>query len=135
MKIILLGLVSDDVGKELGQIKRLFGDAIDSSTADVPFDTKIETLFFSPIITRPDIGPFPDKVSYLRREPGINAAINVSHEAWVRGDIRDRLNLVADALLGVVDSVKETKIDRPTKLKLRETIDKARHQALSQVLT
>jgi hypothetical protein len=134
MKIVVLGLVSDDVGKELGQIQRLFGDAIDSTVADVPFDTKIEMLFFSPIITRPGIGPFPDKISYLRREPAINAAINVSHEAWARGDVRDRMNLVADALLGVIDSVKETKLDPRTKLKLRETIERARHMALGRVL-
>ncbi len=98
-------------------------------------DTRIKTLLFTPILARPGIGPFPDKISYLRREPAINAGINISHEAWSRGDRRDRLNLIADALLGVISSVKETKFDSQTKLQLREIVEKARHVALSRLLS
>ena len=135
MKIVVLGLTSDDVGEEFRQMQCLFGDAIDSIVVSTSFDTSIRTLFFSPILTRPGIGPFPDKISYLRREPAINAAVNVSHEAWSLGDRRDRLNLIADALLGVISNIKETKFDSQTKLQLREIAEKARQVAPRQLLS
>lgn len=123
MKIVVLGLTSDGVGEELRDLQILFGDAIEIALGREPFASNVQTLFFTPIITRPGIGPFPDKISYLRSEPAVNAAVNLSYQQWTEGGRIERVNMLADAMVRTIDQIKDRKLSPQTKAHLRRVID------------
>lgn len=122
MKIVVLGLASDDVGTELREMQILFGDALQAALDVESLASSIQTVFFTPIVTRPGIGPFPDKISYLRSEPAVNIALNLSHEEWTRDGRIEHVNMVAEALIRGIDRIKDSKISREAKSSLRRVI-------------
>jgi hypothetical protein len=126
MRIVVLGLSSDDVDAELGWLQVAFGDALDAALGSESFDSPLHTLFFTPIVTRPGIGPFPDKLSYLRREPAVNAAVNLSYQRWSEGNRAEHVNMLAEAISRTIDQIKDSKLDRDTKAALRRIVDDVR---------
>ena len=130
MKIILLGLTSDDVGTSLREMQVTFGDALQSALDDAPISTAIETIFITPVVARPGIGPFPDKLSYLRSEPAVNVSINIPYEQWVNGARADHVSLIAAAIIDAVDRIKASKVDERAKTAIRECVQKARRRLL-----
>ena len=126
MRIVILGLASDDVDAELRELQILFGDAVDSAAGRYSVASTVQTLFFTPIVTRPGIGPFPDKISYLRSEPAVNAAVNLSHQRWTEGGRSEHINMLADALVRTIDQIKESKFSLDTKSTLRRLVEDVR---------
>lgn len=59
-------MASDDVGTELREMQILFGDALQSALQGESLTSSIQTVFFTPIVTRPGIGPFSQDCA----EPG-----------------------------------------------------------------
>jgi hypothetical protein len=133
MRIVVLGMASDDVDTELRKTQLLFGDAIGSTLAGSSLISSVQTIFFTPIVTRPGIGPFPDKISYLRSEPAVNLAINISHEQWIEGDQIKHVNMLAEALLRGIGQIKGSKLDQDTKTRLREIVEHTRKSLISGV--
>lgn len=126
MKIVVLGLSSDDSGPELGKLQVLFGDALQAALERASIASNIQTLFFTPIVTRPGIGPFPDKISYLRSEPSVNAAINLSYPQWTENGRIERVNMIAQALIRTIDQIKDTKLGSEAKADLRRVVEDVR---------
>jgi hypothetical protein len=133
MKIVVLGLASDDIGPELRGLQVLFGDAIQSALERASITSNIETLFFTPIVTRPGIGPFPDKISYLRNEPSVNAAINLSYQQWTENGRIEHVNMVAQALIRTIDQIRGTKLGSEAKADLRRVVEDVR-KSLTETL-
>jgi hypothetical protein len=132
MKIVLLGLTSDDVGTSVGEMQVMFGDALQSVLSDASIVSPIETIFVTPVIVRPGIGPFPDKLSYLRSEPAINLSINVPHDRWATGNLQERIDLMAAALTEGISRIKESKIESHSKRAILECVEKTRQQLLKR---
>lgn len=126
MKIVVLGLASDDVGAGLSEVQVSFGEALEAATRQEHLVTHVQTLFFTPIITRPGIGPFPDRIRYLRSEPAVNIAINIPYERWITGNRIEHANLIADALVRGIDQIKDGKINGDAKTALRRIVENAR---------
>lgn len=126
MKIVVLGLASDDLGSELRALQVLFGDAIEAALERESLTSNIQTLFFTPVVTRPGIGPFPDKISYLRSEPAVNAAINLSYRQWKEGGQTEHVNMLAEALMLTIDQIKDSKLSQETKAELRKVVEGVR---------
>ena len=126
MKIVVLGLASDDLGSELRALQVLFGDAIEAALERESLTSNIQTLFFTPVVTRPGIGPFPDKISYLRSEPAVNAAINLSYRQWKEGGQIEHVNMLAEALMLTIDQIKDSKLSQETKAELRKVVEGVR---------
>jgi hypothetical protein len=132
MKIVVLGLASDDVSTQLRHLQVSFGDAFESALAGMSFSAAVQTLFFTPIVTRPGIGPFPDNIAYLRREPAVNASINLSHERWIAGDRSDHVNMIAEGLVRIIDQIKDSKLNLETKDTLRKVVEGVRRALIGE---
>lgn len=132
MKVVVLGLASDDIEKELREMQIAFGEAVESAAAREPVVSALQTMFFTPIVTRPGIGPFADKTSYLRSEPAVNVAINLSHQRWIDGDRSEHVNMLAEALVRAINQVKESKLSPEAKAGLRQVVEEARLLLMEQ---
>jgi hypothetical protein len=132
MKIVVLGLASDDVSAQLRHLQVLFGDALEAALSGMSLGSVVQTLFFTPIVTRPGIGPFPDKISYLRSEPAVNASINLSHARWVAGDQTEHVNMVAEGLVRIIDQIKDSKLNSETKDTLRKVVEGVRRALIGE---
>jgi hypothetical protein len=128
MKIVLLGLSSDDLGSSLRKMQVAFGDALQSALDDARVVAAIETIFITPVIARPGIGPFPEKLSYLRSEPAVNVSVNVPYEQWMNGARRDHVNLVAAAVTDSIGRIKASKLGAPEKAAILECVERVRRQ-------
>src|SRR5688572_9988935 len=126
MKIVVLGLASDDIGPELRGLQVLFGDAIQAALERASITSNIETLFFTPIVTRPGIGPFPDKISYLRNEPSVNAAVNLSYQEWRENGRIEQVNMLAQALICTIDQIRDSKLGSAAKADVRRVVEAVR---------
>jgi hypothetical protein len=135
MKIVILGLASDDIDSELRALQVLFGDAIAAALNRDSVSANVETLFFTPVVTRPGIGPFPDKIAYLRNEPAVNAAVNLSYQQWKEGSQIEHVNLLADALIRTIHQIKNTKMSPQTKADLCRVVEGVRKSLSSETST
>jgi hypothetical protein len=132
MKIVLPGLTSDDVGTSAREMQVMFGDALQIAVADISIAAGIETIFITPVVVRPGVGPFPDKLAYLRSEPAVNVSINVAYEKWVHGTRSDHVDLVAAAVTDGITRIKESKLSSSEKAAILECVEKARRLLLEQ---
>jgi hypothetical protein len=132
MKIVLLGLTSDDVGTSVREMQVMFGDALQLALDNAPIVSAIETIFVTPVVVRPGIGPFPDKLSYLRSEPAINLSVNVPYEKWAKGSIKEHIDLIAAAVTEGIGRIKESKMDSRVKRTILECVEKTRRQLLER---
>jgi hypothetical protein len=63
MKFVVLALSSAGAEESLRKMHLLFGDALDAAMSHLTFETRTRTIFFTPIVTGPGIGPFPDRIT------------------------------------------------------------------------
>jgi hypothetical protein len=77
-------------------------------------------------VTRPGIGPFPDRITYPRKDAAVNLAINIAHEKWIEGGRTAHDNLMAEGLLRGIDQVKTSKLSSDTKGVLGKVIENVR---------
>jgi hypothetical protein len=132
MKIVLLGLTSGDAGETLRDMQVMFGDALQLALSHASIASRIETIFVTPIVVGPGIGPFPDKLSYLRSAPAINLSINVPYDDWVNGSIREHIDLIAAVVTEGINRIKDSKIDSHAKQAILECVEETRRHLLER---
>jgi hypothetical protein len=102
-----------------------FADRVGESVIGAGFECELEGIMISLRVLHPDVPRTRDTTSWSSKERRYKAVRTFDAELWQSAKFREKKTFIADAVMGVIDSIPETRLSLVKREALKELVHEA----------